>query len=94
LRDLQSEDDNGRSLLDQTSVFLTSNLGNASNHDNRNMPALFAGGGFQHGQHLAFDQKNNYPLPNLYVSLLQRLGLEVDQFKTSTGTLRGLELKG
>lgn len=94
LRDLQSEDDNGRSLLDQTSVFLTSNLGNASNHDNRNMPVLVAGGGFQHGQHLAFDQKNNYPLPNLYVSLLQRLGLETDQFKTSTGTLRGLQMMG
>jgi hypothetical protein len=94
LRDLQAEDDNGRSLLDQTSVFLTSNLGNASNHDNRNMPVLLGGGGFQHGQHLAFDQKNNYPLPNLYVSLLQRLGLEDDQFATSTGTFRGLEMQG
>lgn len=92
LRELEAEDDNGRSLLDQTSVFLTSNLGNASNHDNRNMPVLLAGGGFRHGQHLAFDQKNNYPLPNLYVSLLQRLGLEAEQFKTSTGTLTGLEM--
>ncbi|MBD3676351.1 MAG: DUF1552 domain-containing protein [Planctomycetaceae bacterium] len=92
LRELDAEDDHGRSLLDQTSVFLTSNLGNASNHDNRNMPVLLAGGGFRHGQHLAFDQKNNYPLPNLYVSLLQRLGLETDQFKTSTGTLTGLEM--
>jgi len=93
LRELDAEDDNGRSLLDQTSVFLTSNLGNASNHDNRNMPVLLAGGGFRHGQHLAFDQKNNYPLPNMYVSLLQRLGLEAEQFKTSTGTLTGLEMK-
>jgi hypothetical protein len=93
LRELDAEDDNGHSLLDQTSVFLTSNLGNASNHDNRNMPVLLAGGGFQHGQHLAFDQKINYPLPNLYVSVLQRMGLETDQFKTSTGTLTGLEMK-
>ena len=94
LRDLAGEDDHGRSLLDQTAVFLTSNLGNASNHDNRNMPVLLAGGGFRHGQHLAFDQQNNYPLPNLYVSLLQRFGLEVDRFATSTGTLSGLELVG
>lgn len=94
LRDLAGEDDHGRSLLDQTAVFLTSNLGNASNHDNRNMPVLLAGGGFRHGQHLAFDQKNNYPLPNLYVSLLQRFGLEVDRFATSTGTLSGLEPVG
>ncbi len=94
LRDLAGEDDHGCSLLDQTAVFLTSNLGNASNHDNRNMPVLLAGGGFRHGQHLAFDPQNNYPLPNLYVSLLQRFGLEVDRFATSTGTLSGLEPVG
>jgi hypothetical protein len=61
-------------LLDDTMVLLTSNLGNASAHDNKNMPVLFAGGGFKHGQHLAFDQKDNYPLPNLYLGALQRLG--------------------
>lgn len=77
-------------LLDETMVLLTSNLGNASSHDNKNMPVLFAGGGFKHGQHLAFDQKDNYPLPNLYVSALQQLGLEQDRFATSSGTMRGL----
>ena len=77
-------------LLDETMVMLTSNLGNASSHDNKNMPVLFAGGGFKHGQHLAFDQKDNYPLPNLYVSALQQLGLEQDRFATSSGTMRGL----
>ncbi|EMI22811.1 secreted protein containing DUF1552 [Rhodopirellula maiorica SM1] len=90
LRDLKETDDSGASLLDLTTVFLTSNLGNASNHDNRNMPVLLAGGGFRHGQHLAFDRKNNYPLPNLYVSMLQNLGMEIDQFATSTGTMNGL----
>ena len=78
-------------LLDDTMVLLTSNLGNASAHDNKNMPVLFGGGGFKHGQHLAFDQKNNYPLPNLYLGALQRLGLEEDKFATSTGTMSGLE---
>ncbi|MBL9156088.1 MAG: DUF1552 domain-containing protein [Verrucomicrobiales bacterium] len=78
-------------LLDETMVLLTSNLGNASSHDNKNMPVLFAGGGFQHGQHLAFDQKDNHPLPNLYLSALQRLGLEEERFATSTGTMTGLE---
>lgn len=77
-------------LLDETMVLLTSNLGNASSHDNKNMPVLFAGGGFQHGQHLAFDQKDNYPLPNLYLSALQRLGLEEERFATSSGTMTGL----
>jgi beta-phosphoglucomutase-like phosphatase (HAD superfamily) len=78
-------------LLDETMVLLTSNLGNASSHDNKNMPVLFAGGGFRHGQHLAFDQDNNYPLPNLYLSAIQRLGLEIDKFATSTSTMTGLE---
>ncbi|HBV65745.1 MAG TPA: hypothetical protein DEF45_22305 [Rhodopirellula sp.] len=90
LEDLQSVDEADTNLLDQTSVLLTSNLGNASNHDNRNMPVLLAGGGFRHGQHLAFDTRKNYPLPNLYVSLLQQVGLETDSFASSTGTMTGL----
>ena len=94
LRDLNKTDENGFTLLDQTAVLLTSNLGNAPSHDNRNMPVLFAGGRFNHGQHLAFDQKNNYPLPNLYVNLLQRQGMEMDSFMTSTGTMKGLEYLG
>lgn len=91
LRQLQQTADSDGSLLDNTAVLLTSNLGNASSHDNRNMPVLVAGGRFRHGQHLAFDQKRNYPLPNLYVSLLQHTGLEFDRFATSTGTMTGLE---
>jgi hypothetical protein len=92
VRKLKETDGGQGSLLDQTMVLLTSNLGNASAHNNKNMPVLFAGGGFNHGQHIAFDQDNNYPLPNLYVSALQRIGLETDKFATSTGTLTGLEM--
>ena len=91
LKDLARAEDHGGNLLDHTSVLLTSNLGNASSHDNRNMPVLFAGGGFRHGQHLAFDRKSNYPLPNLYLSVLQRTGLEQPRFATSTSTMTGLE---
>lgn len=78
------------SLLDSTMVLFGSNLGNASSHDTKNMPIVLAGGGFDHGQHLAFDRKDNYPLPNLYVSMLQRLGMETDRFGTGTATMRGL----
>jgi hypothetical protein len=77
-------------LLDNTMVFFSSNLGNASNHSCRNLPVLLAGGGFKHGSHLAFDVKSGPPLCNLYVSMLQKLGLEVDRFASSTGTLTGL----
>lgn len=89
LKETPSGDGN---LLDQSMVLMTSNLGNASAHNNKNMPVLFAGGGFKHGQHIAFDQDNNYPLPKLYVSALQRMGLETDKFSNSTGTLAGLEM--
>ena len=92
LRSLAKVDEQGRSLLDSTSVLLTSNLGNASNHSNKNMPVLLGGGGFQHGQHLAFDQRNNAALGDLYVSILQRQGLGVDRFYTGRGGLAGLEL--
>lgn len=78
-------------LLDRTMVFFSSNLGNASSHSTRNLPVILAGGGFRHGQHLAFDQTNPPPLSNLYVSMLQRLGINADRFGSSTGTLTGLE---
>ena len=87
----QSRED-GTSLLDRTSVFLGSNLGDGSSHSTKNLPVLLAGGGFQHGQHLAFDADNPPPLCNLFVNMLQRLGLETNKFGTSTGTLTGLEL--
>jgi hypothetical protein len=81
-----------QSLLDRTMVLYGTCMGSANSHSNVNLPVLLAGGGFKHGQHLAFDTENNYPLSNLYVSMLQRMGLEVDRFSTSTGTLRGLEM--
>ncbi|WP_182864697.1 DUF1552 domain-containing protein [Stieleria mannarensis] len=91
LAKLQASGEADGSLLDSTMVLFGSNLGNASSHDTKNMPMLLAGGGFRHGQHLAFDRNNNYPLPNLFVSMLQRLGMETDRFGTGHGTMTGLE---
>jgi hypothetical protein len=93
LNKLKQSQEEGNSLLDRTTVFLGSNLGDGSSHSTKNLPVLVAGGGFQHGQHLAFDANNPPPLCNLYVNMLQRLGIEVDKFGTSTGTLTGLELR-
>jgi hypothetical protein len=90
LRKLKAADTERGNLLDETMVLLTSNLGNASSHDNRNMPVLFAGGGFKHGQHLAFDQRKNYPLPNLYLNSLHQLGLQMETFATSSGGMTGM----
>jgi hypothetical protein len=67
-------------------------MGSANSHSNVNLPVLLAGGGFRHGQHLAFDTKNNYPLSNLYLTMLHRLGVETNQFSTAKGTMTGLEM--
>jgi hypothetical protein len=96
LRDLLARLREGKegeeTLLDRTMVLFGSNL-HDGNHGNRNLPVLLAGGGFRHGAHLAFDQKKNLPLCRLYVSMLQRLGVETDSFASGAGTIPGLEMK-
>ena len=75
-------------------VFLGSNLGNGSSHSVKNLPVLLAGGGLRHGSHVRFDPQDPPPLCNLYVSMLQRLGIETDTFGPSSGTLTGLDAMG
>jgi hypothetical protein len=88
LRDVAEADG---TLLDHTQVFYGSCLGNANSHSNQNLPILLAGGGYRHPGHLAFNEKNNEPLANLFVTMLQQLGIEADSFGSSTGKLRGLD---
>ncbi|MDA1095129.1 MAG: DUF1552 domain-containing protein [Acidobacteria bacterium] len=87
LGDLQSRTDENGSLLDQTTVLFGSNLGNANAHTPVDLPVLVAGGGFSHGQHIAHEGEENAPLCDLFVTLLQNLGVETDQFGQSKGTL-------
>jgi len=110
-----SKEGDGASLLDNSMVLLTSNLMDGNSHSTYNLPVLLAGGGFKHGQHLAFNQpfiermakevegKGDKsaipntgpmatPLCNLYVSMLQRAGIEASAFGSGTSTLTGLEL--
>lgn len=94
MTDLQSVKEDGETLLDRSMILYGSNLGNANTHVTTNLPTLLAGGGFRHGQHLAFDTERNTPLPNLFVSMLQRMGIEQDKFASSTGTMRGMDLVG
>jgi hypothetical protein len=92
LQSLNDTKEGGQSLLDRTMVLYGTCMGSANSHANTNLPVLLAGGGFKHGQHLAFDTQNNYPLTNLFVSMLQRLGIETNEFSTGRGTFRGLEM--
>jgi hypothetical protein len=92
LHSLAGKKENGERLLDRTMVLYGSNMGDANIHDNTNLPILLAGGGFRHGQHVVFRRDNNLPLCNLFVTMLQRMGIESDSFASSTGTVTGLEL--
>lgn len=94
LADLKATREDGGPLLDRTMVLYGSNFGDANAHTCFNLPTLLAGGGFRHGRHHAFSTAHNYPLPNLYVSMLQRMGIPAERFASSTGTLRGLEFAG
>ena len=93
LKSLKEPDSNGN-LLDSTMVLFGSGMGNGNAHVNIDLPIILAGAGFKTGEHKAYpsSQGKRVPLCNLYLSMLQRFGVETDFFGTSTGTLTGLEL--
>ena len=88
----ETRDVDGKPLLDSTVVLFGSGMGNASSHSSRNLPILLAGGGFKTGQHHRFERhgRDGRPLCDLYVSILQKLGVETDRFSTSRGNLNHL----
>lgn len=87
LSGLKAKTESGVTLLDNTMVLFGSNLGNANSHDTRNLPIILAGGGFRHGRYVAFDSKNNRPLCNLFVQMIQSMGIEASSFGSSTNEL-------
>lgn len=77
------------SLLDRTLVLYGSS--NSRTHQNRNYPLILAGGrklGLKHNHYLHFDEKT--PMSNLFVTMLQALGIETEHFVDSSGSLDGL----
>jgi hypothetical protein len=84
---LAESSENGASLLDNTQVLFTSNLGDASAHSSSNLPVLLAGSGYKHQGHVAFNGPKNKPLCNLYVRMLQQMGVETDKFGSNDGVI-------
>ena len=85
---------NGETLLDNTMALFGSGMSNGNSHSLRDLPVVLAGGGFKHGEHkhYARNGKTSVSLCNLYLTMLQHFGLEIDQFNNSTGTLTGFEI--
>lgn len=75
------------SLLNNTIVYY--GCSTSRTHQAVNYPLILAGGksmGFDHGEYRTFDE-SQYRLSDLYVTLLQQLGIETDQFADSTRSL-------
>ncbi len=87
LSDLDEIKEEGGTLLDQTTVVIGSNFGDASNHTHNNLPTIVAGGGYRHQAHTVLDRPT--PLCNLYLELLHRHGVDAAGFGSSE---RNMEL--
>ena len=69
--------------MDDTIVLLGTGMGDASRHSNRDLPTLVAGGGFKHRGHHAVKAESETLLGDLYITIAQRLGMEVDSFSNA-----------
>jgi hypothetical protein len=67
----------------RTAVLFESKMGDANKHGNTNLPVILTGVGFKHGAHHASRSDSNTSLCNLFVTLLQYLGVESDRFATA-----------
>ena len=89
LQRLKNTPDGDSNLLDSTLVLYGSS--NSQTHQNHNYPLLLAGGGsmgLKHNHYLTYGA--SVPMSNLFVSMLQAMGIEADRFSDSTGTLTGV----
>ena len=81
-------------IFDNTLIVFGSGMSDGSTHSNRNLPVLLAGGGMKHQGHVVcpVEQHKRVPLANLWLSILQWFGSEVDRFGRSTGTFSPMEI--
>ncbi|CAN5363346.1 DUF1552 domain-containing protein [soil metagenome] len=88
---LKSVQEGDKTLLDNSMSMCGSSLSDGNDHDPNNLPILLGGKGggrLKTGQHIA--SPKNTPLCNLYVAMLDCMGLQTPRFGDSTEALRGL----
>jgi hypothetical protein len=91
LQRMKSTPDGDGSLLDHSVYLYGSGMGNPSLHDHENLPILVAGGaatGLKGGKHLKYDK--GLPLANIHLTLLDRVGVQLDSFGDSSGKVEDL----
>ena len=85
---LKSIPEGDGTLLDHTMVLYGSGLSDGNRHSHHELPALLAGGsaaGFKQGRHVRYDAKT--PMNNLFVSMLDRIGVPGETLGDATGRL-------
>lgn len=88
---LKAEPDVDGTLLDNSLVLMTSEIGRGNDHYAGDLPVFLAGrggGAINTGRRLEYYDET--PIAKLYITLLQTLGLTIDEFKGVTGALSGL----
>ncbi len=82
----QTKDPWGKSVLDQSMIVYGCAIGDGNKHNHNDLPIVVAGGAggtFQPGRHVKFN--NDVPLTNLYLTMLDRYGIQLDRLGDSTG---------
>ena len=82
-----------RNLLDNSMVVYGSGISDGNRHNHDNLPILLAGSGggtIDTGRHLRYDLET--PVCNLFMSMLDRMGVDAPFIGDSTGRLPGLSL--
>lgn len=84
LERLKATPDGDGTLLDHSVYLYGSGMGNPDVHDHVMLPILVAGGG-KGGKHIRYKQAA--PMANLHLTLLERVGVKLDQFQDSNGKI-------
>ena len=91
LEKLRSTPDGAGTLLDHSVILYGSGMGNPNVHDHVNLPIIVAGGGagrMKGGRHITYTEPT--PLANLHLTLLEKVGVRLDRFADSQGTIKEL----
>ncbi|MBC9867439.1 MAG: DUF1552 domain-containing protein [Opitutae bacterium] len=93
LQKLKATPEGNGSLLDNVLILYGSGIGNPNVHDHTNLPIIVSGGaagGMKGNRHIRFDDAT--PLANLHLTLLDKVGVDLDSFADSTGKVDELFL--
>jgi hypothetical protein len=93
LNKLKSIKEGDGTLLDHSMIAYGSGISDGNRHDHANLPLILAGGGngsLKGGRHIRYAPDT--PMANLFVSMLDRMGVEPERFGDSNGKLDRLSL--